>query len=70
MFKPTDNNLSYVESWCSSLKEKPASIFEACQKAKKASDYIQDFTRNNTKEKVNESTTENVEIQIKGKKGR
>ncbi len=70
MFKPSDNNLAYVESWCSCLKEKPSSIFEACQKAKKASDYIQDFSRTNTNKNVREETEENVEIQIKGRKGR
>ena len=62
-FEPTQNNISYVESWCNHIKEKPTAIFEACEKAKKASDYIQSFTREHKKENIHENDNENEETE-------
>ena len=69
-YEPTQENNAYVQSWCNFIKEKPEAIFEACKKAKEASNYILDFQNvNKNKEKLLENESE-IEITVTKKKGR
>lgn len=68
-FIPDQRDISYVDSWCSFIKDKPQGIFEACQKAKKASDFIQDFSNKNTKKEVLTNEV-NIEIEVTKKKAK
>ena len=64
LYKPTDNNKAYVQSWCSIIKEKNDAIEEACKKAQKSVNYIMDFTVNKNKKTNEKEQTKDVEIVI------
>lgn len=47
-FTPSQNNIAYVQSWIQDLQDKPENIFETCQKAKTATNYLKDLSENKT----------------------
>lgn len=68
-FKPTDNNISYVNSWVSLLKDKPEAIFEACKNASQAVDFL--MNENSKVKKITQNINqEKDEIIIEKVKGR
>lgn len=66
-FKPTENNLAYVNSWVQFLSEKPSEINNACKKATEASKYILSFSNTN-KNQPKEDIKENEIKETKGKR--